>query len=247
MKNKFFILLAIAFSTACQKEHEKDVVVIQASGDITARVNEFRQLLGSKLNTTPGVVGGRREISWDAVPAELIGKPLPLNFLNNTASDAPASQQRGFVYEDTGFQVSSNNFTEVNPAASGQFSAFSGANTFTNISSNLWDGRFEIPGQAVPATIQGFGAVFSDVDIANNTSIEFFSSGKSLGKFFAPVQQDGSKNSFLGVYFKTGRITGIRIQHGNGLLNKGGKDISDGGEKDLVVLDDFLYDEPVKK
>jgi hypothetical protein len=247
MKNKFFILFAIAFSIACKKEHEQDAVVIQASGDIAASVNEFRQLLGSKLNTAPGATGGRREISWDAVPPEFLGKPLPLNFLNNTASDAPASQQKGFAYEDTGFQVSSNNFTEVNPAAAGQFSAFSGSNSFVNVSSELWDGRFEVPGQAVPATVKGFGAVFTDVDVANNTSIEFFSDGKSLGRFFAPVQQAGSRHSFLAVYFKTGRITGIRIQHGNGLLNKGEKDISDGGAKDLVVLDDFLYDEPVKK
>jgi hypothetical protein len=247
MKNKIFILIAIAFSIACKKEHEQDVVVIQASGNIAPRLDEFRQLLGSKLNTAPGAIGGRREISWDAVPAEFLGKPLPLNFLNNTASDAPASQQRGFAYDDTGFQVSNSNFSEVNPAAAGQFSAFSGGNSFVNVSSELWDGRFEIPGQAVPATVKGFGAVFTDVDVANNTSIEFFNEGKSLGRFFAPVQSAGSKHSFLGVYFKTGRITGIKIRHGNGLLNQGGKDISEGGAHDLVVMDDFMYDEPVKK
>ena len=222
--------------------------MIQASGDITAQVNNFRQLLGSTLNTTPGAVGGRREINWDGVPSALLGKQLPANFLNNTDPGAPASSQRGLIYEaDEPFQVSNSNFAEVNAQAAGEFGPFSGSQVFTNVASNLWDVGFEIPGQNIAASVSGFGIVFADVDLANNTSIEFFNGDKSLGKFYAPVQKDGSRFSFLGVYFKTQRVTRIKVQHGNGLLNAGEKDISNGGAKDLVILDDFLYDEPVKQ
>lgn len=249
MKNKFFAAcLFAALCAGCEKDKHKDVIVFQASGDISAKVEAFRQQLGGTLNTTPGAVGGRREINWDGVPADLLGKPLPPDFLNNTDPGAPASSQRGLVYEAGGtFQVSNINFEEVNPLAAGQFDAFSGTQTFTNTSSNLWDVGFEIPGQDVAASVRGFGIVFADVDLENNTSLEFFNGTKSLGKFYAPAQQPGSKFSFLGVYFKNERITRIKVQHGNGLLNEGQKDITDGGAKDLVILDDFLYDEPVKQ
>jgi hypothetical protein len=248
MKNKLLALVVLSFSIACKKEDDNNVIVVSASGDISARVNEFRQLLGDKLNTVPGATGGRREINWDGVPDDLLGKPLPLNFLNNTEPGAPASQQRGLVYEPgDSFVVSKTNFSEINPEASGEFSAFSGSRTFANTSSNLWGIGFELPGQDIEATVRGFGIVFSDVDLASNTSIEFFNESKSLGRFFAPVQSQGSKLSFLGVYFKDQRITRIKVQHGNGLLTTGQKDISAGGSADLVILDDFLYDEPVKK
>lgn len=247
MKNIITALLLLCVLAACEKENDNNVIVISAAGDITARVNEFKQLLGDKVNTTPGATGGRREINWDAVPDDLLGKPLPANFLNNTEPGAPASQQRGLVYEGDTFEVSKTNFADINPDASGEFTAFSGTKTFTNISENLWGIGFEVPGGDETATVKGFGIVFTDVDIANNTSLEFFDGNKSLGRFFAPVQQPGSKHSFLGVYFKDQRITKVQVQHGNGQLNKGGKDISAGGATDLVILDDFMYDEPVKK
>jgi len=248
MKNKFLALAVLALCLGCKKEHEENVIVISGSGNITARVDEFRHLLGDKLNTTPGAVGGRREINWDGVPPNMLGKPLPANFLNNTEVGAPASQQRGLTYEPGDvFSVSNNSFAEVNALAAGEFQAFSGTQTFTNLSSNLWGIGFQVPGEEVQATVKGFGIVFSDVDVANNTSMEFFSDGKSIGKFYAPVQSAGSKLSFLGVYFRNQRITSIKVQHGNGLLPQGEKDISAGGSKDLVILDDFLYDEPVKK
>ncbi|MGB8190438.1 MAG: hypothetical protein WCF67_00905 [Chitinophagaceae bacterium] len=248
MKNKIFVLIVLTSLMACKKDKDQDAIVIQSSGNITSSVDAFRHLLGDKLNTSPGAVGGRREINWDGVPDSLLGKPLPEQFFNNTDPGAPASTQRGLIYESDGiFQVSKSNFSEVNAAAANQFAPFSGTNIFTNTSENLWDVGFELPGQDVAASVSGFGVVFADVDIANNTSLEFFNGNKSLGKFFAPVHDPNSKFSFLGVYFKNKRVTKIKVQHGNGLLNSGQKDITDGGSSDLVILDDFLYDEPVKQ
>jgi len=233
---------------SCKKDKQgdtnDDVIVVKGTGDIHDKVESFRHLLGEPLNSTTGVVGGRREINWDGVPDSMVGKALPANFFNPVGNDAPVARQKGLVYSAGGeFRVSSANFAEVNSQAASQFAAFSGSNTFANISSNLWEVGFDVAGEARAATIKGFGLVLSDVDLDNSTSLEFFNDQKSLGKFFAPAHNASSSFSFLGVYFKNERITRVRVSH-DGILSDGQKDISDNGAHDLIVLDDFLYSEP---
>ena len=104
------------------------------------------------------------------------------------------------------------------------------------------DVSFVVPGSNTPAFTSGFGAVFTDVDVANTTSIQFFDTqNNSLGTFFAPVANNGL--SFLGVFFNAGEQIGhVRITSGNAALGAG---VTDGVlGTDLVVMDDFLYGEP---
>jgi len=232
----------------CKKDEVlQEVTLITATGDINIKVNEFRQLLGSQLNINPGAVGGRREINWDGVPADLLDKPLAVDFFNTPGNNIPAARQKGLVYSSgvANFQVSNDGFKNANTAAATSFTAFSGSQTFANLGSNLWDIGFQIPGENLPATVKGFGLVFSDVDVANSTFIEFFNGTKSVGKFFAPVHDANSSFSFVGAYFNKETITHVRVGH-DGTLGGGGNDISEGGQKDLVVFDDFLFNEPVK-
>ena len=42
-------------------------------------------------------------------------------------------------------------------------------------------------------------------------------------------------------------MTRVRIVSGRAPLGAGVKDLSDGGPQDLVVMDDFLYSEPVAR
>lgn len=192
--NLLITSLSFIFLAGCSKNKEtgidsNDVVVIAATGDINPGLNEFRQLLGNQLNTTPGVAGGRREINWDGVPDQLLNQKLPGDFFNPTGAAATVANQRGLLYSSAGnFQVSKTNFAEVNSVASGQFTSFSGDKSFANISSNLWEVGFEVPGQALAATVKGFGIVFSDVDLPKTVSLEFFNEDKNLGKFFAPAK-----------------------------------------------------------
>jgi len=236
----------------CSKSTNNDipgqkVLIVSASGDINFRLEEFRQLLGAQLNTAPGAVGGRREITWDGVPDDLVGKRLPDDFFNPTEPGSNPANQRGLIYTAPGsFQVSNSNFSETNPVAASQFSSFSGNKTFSNVGSNLWDVEFQVAGAASRASVRGFGIVFSDVDVAQSSSLEFFNEDKSLGKFFVPVRASGSSFSFLGVYFKEETVTRIRVSH-QGKLTDGQPDVTDGGPADLVVMDNFLYSEPVQK
>jgi hypothetical protein len=238
----FLLVLA-----ACKKKSETVLpIIITANGNITTKLNEFRNLLGN-LNTTPGAIGGRREIDWDAVPDDMTGKKLPNDFFNPVGAGAITARQRGLGYTEGGsFMVSKTNFAEINTEAATEFSAFSGNKTFANTDASLWHLTFEVAGQRTVASINGFGAVFADVDKENSTYIELLSNDRSLGKYYVPAQSNGTKFSFLGVYFKNEKITSVRIGH-EGRLSDLSRDISQGGTADLVILDDFLYSEPVAK
>ena len=242
------VSLLIIILTSCKKENsKKPPMVFRATGDINGTINEFRQLLGN-LNTSPGATSGRREINWEGVPDSMIGQALPNDFFNPTQAGASVSLQRGLVYgSNVGeFEVSNSNFHNIDPAASEQFAAFSGVKTFANITSNLWPVNFQVAGQTTAAFTKGVGIVFSDVDLPASTSLEFFEGDKSLGKFFVPPHTT-TCFSFLGVYF-TGNehITKVEVKH-DGILADGQKDISAGGEHDLVIFDDFIYSEPQRQ
>jgi len=101
--------------------------------------------------------------------------------------------------------------------------------------------NFFVPGSTTAALTKGFGAVFTDVDLANTTSLMFFdASNVSLGTFFVPAQPFDASFSFLGVDFGSAVVSRVRITSGNAALGTG---ILDGGS-DLVVMDDFIYGEP---
>jgi hypothetical protein len=247
MKKCFYLLLAV-LAAGCKKDTATDdgVLLFSATGDITAKAEEFRSQLGV-LNTTPGVTGGRREINWDGVPDSLSGKKLAGDFFNPTGAGAPAGRQRGLVYAGLGdAMVSKTNFAEINTNAATSFTAFSGSKTFAVTNSSLWPVEFRLAGQTTTAAIKGFGIVVVDADKSTSTFLEFFNDTRSLGTYYVPAHTAGSNFSFLGVYFKNEVITMVKVGH-EGRLVDGEKDISDGGSKDLVVFDDFIYSEPAVK
>jgi hypothetical protein len=255
-KSNLVIVGVLSFSFAilissCNKENEDQpdqntYRIFSKAGDLTNTLAEFRSLVGEQINTTPGAGSGRREINWDGIPDNLLNAKIPDDFFNPTTPGAPIQNQRGLVYTSAGeFQVSKTGFFEVNEEAAGEFQSFSGNKVFANISSKLWDVEFRIAGQTQPAKVNGFGVVFSDVDIATSTSLEFFDGNTSLGKFFVVPHEAGSSFSFLGIHFNSPRISRIRVAH-DGKLDDGNKDISAGGPSDLAVMDDFIYSEPVK-
>ena len=240
-------LSTLLFLGSCSKDNDEKLrfTVYQSSGDISVVMNQFRNALGD-LNTAPGASGGRREVNWDGVADSLLNRAFPKNFFNQVGDNVPASLQRGLAYDEGEFQVSATKFSHVNSDAASQFSSFSGNKVFANLNNDLWPIGFEVAGQATPATVKAFGMVFSDVDTENSTSLEFFEGNVSLGKFFVPAHDASGNFSFLGVYFHNRNVTKVLVQH-QGRLADGQKDISQGGSKDLVVMDDLIYSEPIKR
>lgn len=246
----FVPILSCLVIPSCKKDQDTSLKpqIVSGVGDITASVNQFRNLLGEPLNVVPGSTVGRREINWDAVPDEYMNAGIPKTFFNATGTGDPDSRKRGFAYASDGdFRISNAGFSTIEPTLAEQLSAFSGAKIFANISSDAWHTEFQVAGENKAAAVNGFGAVFIDVDIANVSSLEYFSGDISLGKFFVPLHDQKTNLSFLGIYFNNAVVTKVRVTHGNGIIIPGQKDVSNGGTADIVAMDDFLYSEPVAK
>lgn len=237
------MLLALLSLVGCESDDDEIASqTFSAAGEITATVNAFRAALGEPLN---GVlvgqqVSGRREINWDAVPdARTNNDNFPANFFNTTSP-------RGAIFSTpgTGFRVSDNDFNDVNSTYGAQFNAFSPVRTFAAVGSNVMDVTFQVAGETRAAFVRGFGVVFTDVDRAGSTTLEFFNGTRSLGVFQAPVRTDANGLSFLGVVFGEEPVSRVRIISGQAALGAAVSDVSNGGTLDLVVMDDFLYTEP---
>lgn len=231
--------------TQPQPDPTPQPVVFTATGDITAKVTEFRDLLGPSNGGTAGEqAAGRREINWDGAAANPFNNrnDFPAAFFNTTVKS-------GAVYttDGTGFRNDSTHFQEINPLYANEFSFFSANKIFAPVGSNLVDQIFEVAGQPTPAAVNAFGIVFSDVDLADKTTIQLFATnGSSLGTYSAPTRSDAAGLSFLAVKFDTPVIARVRITLGTGALGTGVNDISAGGTADLVVFDNVIYGEPKK-
>jgi len=211
---------------------------------IQAVVDQYRADLGTlNPNTAGSFANGRREINWDGVPDSAAApNDLPANFFN-------VNSPRGAVFSTPGTSVrvsadDSNptntpvRFGDINPTYANTFKTFSPQRLFSPIGSNIVDLFFFVPGSSAPALSRGFGAVYTDVDTAQNTSFEYFDvNGTSLGAFDTPVSDNGL--SFLGVSFLTPIVAHVRIRYGNSALGP-----NDAPGVDVAVMDDFIYGEP---
>jgi PEP-CTERM motif len=219
------------------------------AASIQATVDSFRAALGSPNNgIAPGpLAGGRREINWDGgggVDATTVSATPFNGFLNTRGAQ--------FTTPGTGFAQAPPSGGSTNGLAGlfgnltygAIFSTFSPLRLFVPVDSNVTDGIFSLPGSngAVPATVSGFGAVFTDVDLADTTRIDYFDAeGDLLHSAAVPTGTDADGSlSFVGVIFDAGeRIARVRITTGNAALGP-----NDGNGIDVVGMDDFLYGEP---
>lgn len=211
---------------------------------ITAARDAFRLAVGGgNVAGANGSFGGlRREINWDGVPS-ILADPnlLPGDFFN-------VNSPRGVVFSTpgTGFMVSAN-AGEVSPTLFGfqsDFQAFSAQRVFTAVNSNITDVTFFEPGTNTAATTSAFAAVFVDVEVPGLTRIEFFDENQAL-IYTRDVLAGGNQGlSFAGGVAGAGeRISRVRLTSGlNTIVSNG---VLGNPNDDVVVMDDFLYAEPV--
>ena len=239
-------------------------VVFQAAGPtadaIQSTVDAFRAALGNPNNgnATGPLTEGRREINWDGGGNNDTTTPPVTPF--NVFLDTRGAQ---FTTPGTGLSQAppsggpQNGLVGLfgNPTYGAIFSTFSPLRLFTPVGSNLTEALFFVPGTAgqAPATVKGFGAVFTDVDEPDgsgpgkkrgnrgaSTLIEYFGTdGALLFSSFVPASPGDGSLSFFGIVFEDARIARVRITTGDTAPGP-----NDDDKHDIVMMDDFIYGEP---
>ena len=238
-------LVASALSWSAQAAPTLFSATGAASADIAATLGDFRLALGNNngANNPLGTVltDGRREINWDG------GAPvnLPGNFFNNVS-------RRGaeFTTDGSGLLLSQNVaagdpnrfFGDIDASYTTTFTFNSANRLFAANGSTTVDTHFFLPNDpTVAAGVNAFGAVFTDVDLADITGLQFFDALDNLiAEVSAPVSDGGL--SFVGLILDPGEFAArVRLVNGNAALGAG---VIDGNGVDVVAMDDFLYSEP---
>ena len=220
--------------------------VIRADGDsitVADTLNRFRAALGGSLNAPNSAPAdsGRREINWDGVPAALTNvDTFPATFFN-------VNSKRGAVFSTpgTGLRVDSSAFASVNAGLGDQFAAFSPKKLFMAVGSNRVEVDFKVVGTTSDGLVKGFGVVFSDVDKAASTRVEYFdANGVELASIPSQARLGARGFTFVGAVFDSAIVARVLITSGEAALDATVQDVSAGGTQDVVVMDDFIYGEP---
>ncbi len=232
--------LVLSALVGCAFAAEAAPTIYSGTGDISSIVADFQNALGNPNNgNSPGpIASGRRQINWDA---GIVPFNMPGNFFNSS----PTTRGAEFTTPGTGFNVSNDGsgddkFSSINSTYVDQFKTFSASRLFTAAGSNVLDVNFFVPATDIAATVNGFGAIFTDVDLANTTKLEFFDFGNNLlHSAFADTDPQGL--SFLGATFSSNSLAQVRITSGTAAIGSNDDPLN---AVDIVVMDDFLYGEP---
>ena len=249
-------LLPISQTAHAQNDLADAIVapaVFQAAGptaaSIQSTVDAYRAALGDPNNANnPGpLLSGRREINWDGGDPNIMDTTAPVTpfnvFLNTRGAQFTTPGEGLSQAAPSGLPVLFNN-----PTYATIFTTFSPSRLFTPVGSNVTDGSFFIPGTsgASPATVSGFGVVFTDVDLPDggkphkaSTLIEYFDrTGNRIFTSFVPSSPGDASLSFIGIKFDDAPIASVRITT-DAVPGK-----NDNRKHDIVMMDDFIYGEP---
>jgi len=249
------VLFFVAAAAAAQASQE-----FKASGanpsDIAPAVQQFRTALGGANNGEyNSFTSGYREVSWDDVPDNLAAPGVM-----NNGGYYNANSPRGLVFASVAeaffgtdkepFEVSADNsnptntavrFGNINATYANEFKAYSGERIFAAVRYHEIDVNFRIPGTNIPASVKGFGIVFTDVDLGANTAALYYDEkGNMLGYEVAQGFDKGF--SFVGFIPASGkRIARVHLILGDSSLSQFNYDDEN---HDVVAMDNVIYGEP---
>ena len=224
---------------------------------IQSQINLFYSDLGGVDNGTGNsFTTGRRELDFGLIP-DNFAEPnnFPGDFFKTTvprgallSASCAGLAQRVAVSADASNPTNTPLvFSNVEPSYLGQFITYNSQRVMgvrgpiANSQCSDINVTFSIPGTNVPATVKGFGIVFTDADSTGPGSFRVFdANGNQLGNI---VTSSGfaSGLSFVGVSFNAGeRIASVNIISGSPILFAGNTDAIN----DVVAISAMFYGEP---
>jgi hypothetical protein len=218
----------------------------------TALVESFRAGLGGGAITAadhPSSATGYREVTWEEVnnPNAFTG-----DYFNNLDPRGIAFTVNGST-AGANFKVSDDGFASLDPSYPGTFSSFSPPRLFApqglNATTISFTDPLQPPSPHAPATVKGFGVVFSDVDKPTSTSVTIYyrdNNNPVLSQMTLAASAFNHGFSFVGVIFTNGeRIDHVDMVTGNRPLAMGNSEVTD-PSIDVVAIDNIIYAQPQK-
>jgi hypothetical protein len=247
--------MLFTLATAAWAQCDADAAGRQPS-DIQAAVDQFRAHLGPNNGIGGSFTSGRREINWDGVP-DGASEPHSLspdffNFLSPRGAMFTSTAQpdvNGPLLQPVAVSSSPASgvalrFGNINPQYATEFQSFSEPRLFTAPGSNVVEITFFIPRTKIPASVSGFGAVFTDVDTPVTQILLYDETGRIIPHNCGPVLTADKGLSFKGISLdqQFDRISRVLLILGNAPLSAANTDGVNG--VDVVAMDDFIYGEP---
>jgi hypothetical protein len=193
-----------------------------------------------KVTEFGNALGVHRQVNWDSVA----GTDDQVTYIQPDAFKSDGlyllASKLGVSEHQSLPVLGEHYFSSINSSYANTFAPFSGEKLFAPIDSNVTGVVFLIPGSTDAGRVPGFGAVFSDVDTAGATHVQYFAAdGTQLLDQPVPT----GKFAFAGASFTEGAVvTAVRITTGNASLST---TVSDSASTDVVAMDDFVYGEPI--
>jgi len=241
--------------TSAVAESSDPVAVFQAAGPTTTSI----QSSVDQYRAAVSVPAGRREINWDGgnvanETTSVVGNPFT-GFQITRGALFTTPDGTGFVQAPAGTNVAPGGLAGLfnNPTYKTSFRAFSASRLFSAIGGKITEVTFFVPGGGPAATVNGFAAVFTDVDQPDgsgparkhgnrnaSTLLEYYGiNGQLLFSSFVPASPGDGNFSFFGVVFPDARIARVRITSGDVAPGP-----DDSAKQDVVMMDDFIFGEP---
>jgi hypothetical protein len=215
--------------------------VFTAAGDIRPTVADYQLALGTLNANAPGSkLDGRREINWDAVPAAFTNtNTFPGDFFNQPV----VGRARGVGSRPR------DRIPHERQQLHGPESRLRARVQLLQPDSHLRRGRQQRDGgRLLRARLDRGGHVDRVRRRVLGRRLRGFRLDPTLRcrrQVWGGMRRRRRRWAFVrGVSFPTAIVARVEIQSGKGAVAVGAVDVTDGGERDLVIMDDFIYGEP---
>ena len=199
------MVLAVSQTAQAQDNQSRDSAPRRIPGGRSSRCLDSElsrcvpRCLGdpNNLNNPGPLQKGRREINWDGGNPNVLDTTAPVTpfnvFLNTRGSQFTTPGLGLSQAPPSGGPQGGLAVLFGNPTYGKIFRTFSPSRLFTPVGSNITEASFFIPGTngTVPATVRGFGAVFTDVDQPDGSGP---SDAKSQGQHAHRVPRQGRQD-----------------------------------------------------
>ncbi|WP_372369629.1 hypothetical protein [Candidatus Uabimicrobium sp. HlEnr_7] len=128
----------------------------------------------------------------------------------------------------------------VNPSNNTNITAFTAPATFSGFGTNIITFVFKLEDKKTTGLINGFGAIFTDVEIDGRSGLRFFNAkGEIIREEFLSAGNDGG-HQFIGVIFPENEVAFLQLMLGNN--EDFGNELEDiPGDRDFVAVDNIFF------